>query len=161
MDSNIKSELCWLSHVQKSGSRVKVSCFTTDFTLSNRHIACLKCFEFPIQPKARKNNKSAFDYSFVHARDKRQIRLRRQEEGKKKWREFTLLPGWSRTEPHNCWGCSRSLRWSGSAPATSPPLCTHQRVTQLERHTSSSTNYTQSFLTSRAGVHQVCWAINK
>lgn len=40
-------------------------------------------FQFPIQPKARKNNKLAFEYSFVHACDKRRISLRRQEEEKK------------------------------------------------------------------------------
>lgn len=51
---------------------------------------------------------------------------------------FTLLPGWSRTEPHNYWGCNRSLQWSGSAPATSRLLCNHQTTTHSfseEHHT--------------------------
>ena len=54
------------------------------------------------------------------------------------WRKegLTLQPGWSLTEPRSCWGCSRSLRWLGSVPATSHLPCTHtQAGTVHQPHT--------------------------
>lgn len=65
---------------------------------------------------------------------------------KKEKIEPTLLPGWSRMEPHNCWGCSRCRRWSGSVPATSLPLCTGKTTGSTEPTSSHITTHNKHSL---------------
>ena len=74
------------------------------------------------------------------------IHKKQIQETEKEKKEFTLLPGWSQMEPHNYWGCNRSLQWSGSAPATSRLLCTDETITHsfTEAHHTSKTQIKQT-----------------